>query len=185
MKLLLVYYRYVINLFRPQISRLGVSYGRRTPETCPVSWRRGLNRNLVLSMGKNKKRSGPIDESHLDVSERQAGTVRFVDTHTHLLSTFSAYRSKYPLGKYETVYDFVQGLYGSKKVDGIIDVFCEAPVQSGWKELADSALSPEKKSTQWGGIDYWFVMGASTTYMRLLRVLTTTQVYIRKAPIFA
>ena len=136
-------------------------------------------------MGKNKKRSGPIDESHLDVSERQAGTVRFVDTHTHLLSTFSAYRSKYPLGKYETVYDFVQGLYGSKKVDGIIDVFCEAPVQSGWKELADSALSPEKKSTQWGGIDYWFVMGASTTYMRLLCVLTATQVYIRKAPIFA
>ena len=70
-------------------------------------------------MGKNKKRSGPTDESHLYVSERQAGTVRFVDTHTHLLSTFSAYRSKYPLGKYETVYDFAQGLYGSKKVDGI------------------------------------------------------------------
>jgi hypothetical protein len=105
-------------------------------------------------MGKNKKQSIP-DEAHL-LLPAYAINASIVDTHTHLVSTFAQYQSKYKGGKYETIYDFVRGLYHGRKVESIVDVWCEAPVQTVWRELADSAL---KKDERWSGIEYWFVMG--------------------------
>ena len=49
----------------------------------------------------------------------------------------------------------------SQNVQSIVDVWCEAPVLSTWKELADSAISEEDRKEKWGGLDYWFVMGTS------------------------
>lgn len=111
-------------------------------------------------MGKNnKKKSSAPDESHLLLSSTEASAVPLVDTHTHLLSTFEAYTSKYPSGSYETVYDFVRGVYNGRNVEALVDVYCEAPVKTRWKELADSAISPESRKEKWNDIEYWFVMG--------------------------
>ena len=130
-------------------------------------------------MGKNKKPSFPPEHFLLlpQHSGRPTATSErtpIVDTHTHLLSMFSTYRSKYKAGKYETIYDFVRDVYQGHGVDAIVDVYCEAPEHKEWKEIADSALTVQDRTEKWGGLEYWFVMGASTTYMRLLRVLTAT-----------
>jgi len=45
------------------------------------------------------------------------------------------------------------------KVDAIIDVWCEAPVDPRWEEVADSAVQMEQREDLWGGLEYWFVMG--------------------------
>ncbi len=62
-----------------------------------------------------------------------------IDTHTHLLSTFGLYRSKYPEGKYETAFDFVEGMYAGKGVETIVDVWCELEVfmTGTWKEMGN------------------------------------------------
>ncbi|KAI9067238.1 hypothetical protein FKP32DRAFT_1588883 [Trametes sanguinea] len=114
------------------------------------------------TMGKKKSSAPP--EQHLLLPQHPARSnaqaiVPIVDTHTHLISTFSTYRSKYKEGKFTTVFDFVRELYKDHGVDAIVDVYCEAPVQKQWRELADSALSEEDRKTKWGGLDYWFVMG--------------------------
>ncbi|KZT65509.1 Metallo-dependent hydrolase [Daedalea quercina L-15889] len=114
-------------------------------------------------MGKNKKSSVP-DEQHLHLPRLSSlppdVSVPIVDTHTHLHSTFSTYRSKYPSGQYATIFDFVRGVYTGRDVDAIIDVWCEAPVlKAQWRELADSALSEEDRRRDWAGTEYWFVMG--------------------------
>jgi hypothetical protein len=59
-------------------------------------------------MGKSKNQSTP-DEAHLLLPAYVINT-SIVDTHTHLVSTFAQYQSKYKRGKYETIYDFVGGL---------------------------------------------------------------------------
>jgi TatD DNase family protein len=107
-----------------------------------------------MGKNKNKKQSIP-DEAHLLLPQYATNTA-IVDTHTHLVSTFAQYQNKYKGGKYETIYDFVRGLYQGRKVDSIVDVWCEAPVQTIWRELADSA---QRRDEQWDGIQYWFVMG--------------------------
>ncbi|KAI0674957.1 hypothetical protein C8Q78DRAFT_1075308 [Trametes maxima] len=112
-------------------------------------------------MGK-KKNSVPAEHhlllpQHTGRADTQPAPI--IDTHTHLLSTFSLYRNKYKEGKHETVYDFVREMYRGHGVDAIVDVYCEAPVQRLWKELADSALSEEDRKEKWGGLEYWFVMG--------------------------
>ncbi|KAH9840197.1 uncharacterized protein C8Q71DRAFT_746277 [Rhodofomes roseus] len=114
-------------------------------------------------MGKNKKSSVP-GEQHLHLqplsSLSEKATAPIVDTHTHLHSTFSTYRSKYPAGRYETVFDFVRGMYEGRGVEAIVDVWCEAPVlKQAWRELADSALTEEERRSKWAGLEYWFVMG--------------------------
>jgi len=86
-------------------------------------------------------------------------TAPIVDTHTHLVSTFTAYKQKYKEGKYDNIYDFVNGLYRGKKVTSLVDVWCEAPVQKAWKEIADSAITPQDRNDKWCGVEYWFVMG--------------------------
>lgn len=83
-----------------------------------------------------------------------------VDTHTHLLSTYNSYQATYKPGKHETIWEFVRGMYHGRRVEAIVDVWCEAPVmKSQWKEIADSALTAEGREKDWGGIEYWFVMG--------------------------
>ncbi|KAG8683276.1 hypothetical protein FRC08_014381, partial [Ceratobasidium sp. 394] len=96
------------------------------------------------------------------------------DTHTHLHSTFEAYRAAYSTSRrYETVQDFVKGFYGGARtaddnaslpaiyvpVKSIVDVWCEAPISKEWRNLADSALTPESRAEHWGDLDYHFVMG--------------------------
>ncbi len=114
-------------------------------------------------MGKNKKSSVP-DELHLLLPQHTGrphpASAPIVDTHTHLLSTYSLYRSKYKQARYTTVYDFVRELYKDRGVDAIVDVYCEAPHKT-WKEIADSALTEEGRRDLWGGLEYWFVMGTS------------------------
>jgi TatD DNase family protein len=114
-------------------------------------------------MGKNKKRTNLLDESCLilNASPTEATiTAPTVDTHTHLLSTFKAYHEKYPEGAHATVYDFARAVTAGRNVEAMVDVYCEAPIQKAWKELADSALTEESRKEKWGGMEYWFVMGA-------------------------
>jgi hypothetical protein len=112
-------------------------------------------------MGKKK---GPTEDALILPAPSFAVTTPIIDTHTHLISTFSAYRQKYRDGRFETVFDFVRGVYaageGRAPIQSIVDVWCEAPVQSVWREIADSAIEESSRREQWGGIDYWFVMGA-------------------------
>jgi len=110
-------------------------------------------------MGKNN-RKGPSEGCLILPNHPGHTTAAIVDTHTHLVSTYAAYRQKYKDGKYESIYDFVKGLYVEKKVATLVDVWCEAPVRKVWKEIADSAITPEDRKDKWGGIEYWFVMGA-------------------------
>ncbi|EJF65163.1 hypothetical protein DICSQDRAFT_132695 [Dichomitus squalens LYAD-421 SS1] len=113
-------------------------------------------------MGKNKKSSVPPEE-HLLLPQHPGrpnpASAPIVDTHTHLLSTYSFYRSKYKAGKYETVYELVRALYEGRGVEAIVDVYCEATEDNTWQEVADSALTEEDRREKWGGLEYWFVMG--------------------------
>ncbi|KAJ7251127.1 hypothetical protein B0H12DRAFT_1119685 [Mycena haematopus] len=122
-----------------------------------------------FKMGKKKAAPPPESLFHLthpsvSSSPSSPSSPRpIVDTHTHLASTFEAYRHKYPAGQYTTVYDFVRGLYAPAGVAAIVDVWCEAPVRKLWREFADSALEEE----MWGGVGYWFVMGVHPHEARL------------------
>lgn len=88
------------------------------------------------------------------------------------------YRQKYPDGKHTNIYDFAKAFLGGKRsvvsetsgggsvmgtdrhaVEAIIDVWCEAPVLPTWREIADSAVDPDKRKALWGDLEYWFVMG--------------------------
>ncbi|SJL11823.1 uncharacterized protein ARMOST_15234 [Armillaria ostoyae] len=107
-------------------------------------------------MGKNNKKRSSLPPHDLMTSafpqHPSASKSTIIDTHTHLLSTFALYRSKYPEGKYETAFDFVEGVYAGKGVETIVDVWCEPEVfmRGTWKELADG---------KWQGIQYRFVIG--------------------------
>jgi TatD DNase family protein len=118
-------------------------------------------------MGKNNKKRPPLNENDLHLPKHPSASSSssvIVDNHTHLLSTFAAYRQKFPAGKYETVFEFAKSLYRDLEGDrhvvrSIIDVWCEAPVRKEWKELADSAVTEEQRAQNWLGMDYHFVMG--------------------------
>lgn len=130
-------------------------------------------------MGK-KKSTLPAEENLL--LPTPPSSLDIVDTHTHLASTFEAYRRKYKEGKYQTVYDLVQGLYADRNVEAIVDVWCEAPVQKIWKELADSALEAKSRKDLWGGMEYWFVMGISVILLiqTYNLIAASIQVFIRE-----
>ncbi|KAF8064825.1 hypothetical protein FPV67DRAFT_1562816 [Lyophyllum atratum] len=105
-----------------------------------------------------KKKSNTPSEDFL-LLPTPPSTLSIVDTHTHLASTFSAYRSRYKEGKYTEVHEFVQKMYEGRKVDAVVDVWCEAPVQKMWRTFADSAVKKEDRESVWSGMEYWFVMG--------------------------
>lgn len=108
-------------------------------------------------MGK-KKSNTPAEENLL--LPTPPSSLAIVDTHTHLASTFAAYRHRYKQGKHEDVHEFTRKMYEGRSVAAIVDVWCEAPVQKSlWKEFADSALTPEGRKSTWSGMEYWFVMG--------------------------
>ncbi|KZT40964.1 Metallo-dependent hydrolase [Sistotremastrum suecicum HHB10207 ss-3] len=130
-------------------------------------------------MGKNNKKKPqapneqhlilPVHSSAVGLGETSGSppAIPIVDTHTHVLSTFSAYRTKYPDGQYNTISEFVRALYhdsavsngGVHPVEAIVDVWCEAPELREWRTLADSALTEEMREKEWSGIQYHFVMG--------------------------
>ena len=58
------------------------------------------------------------------------------------------------------MYDFVREVYRGHAVGAIVDVYCEGSDLTVWKEIADSALTEEDREGKWGGLEYWFVMGA-------------------------
>lgn len=129
---------------------------------------RSVARRSYASMGKNNKK-GPSEDCLRLPAHPGHTAASIVDTHAHLVSTFAAYKQKYKDSKYETVYDFVRGLYQGKKVAAMVDVWCEAPVQKIWKEIADSALTEQAdRKAQWGDLEYWFVMGACTISRELI-----------------
>ncbi|KAL1731594.1 hypothetical protein EV714DRAFT_248911 [Schizophyllum commune] len=117
------------------------------------STRTGQRKN----MGKKSRNNVPAEDHLLLPAHSSAAPI--VDTHTHLASTFAAYKHKYPAGKCNTVYEFLQHFYKDKHVEAIVDVWCEAPVQKLWREFADSALTAEDRAGKWGGTEYYFVMG--------------------------
>ncbi|KAG9032772.1 hypothetical protein FRB95_001032 [Tulasnella sp. JGI-2019a] len=125
-------------------------------------------------MGKKKSAAIPEEALILPGYTPPPGTTvpapPIVDTHTHLISTFSQYRAKYPGGKYLTIHDFVRAFYPQKggetssvaitpNVATLVDVYCEAPVLKEWKEVADSALTLDQRAELWGGVEYHFVIG--------------------------
>jgi TatD DNase family protein len=110
-------------------------------------------------MGKNNKK-GPSEDVLILPNHQGHLVASIIDTHTHILSTFVAYKQKYKDGQFDSVYEFVRGLYQGKKVAALVDVWCEAPVQRVWKEVADSAIAESDRAEKWGGLEYWFVMGA-------------------------
>lgn len=106
-----------------------------------------------------KKKSTTPGEEYL-LLPTPPSLLGIVDTHTHVASTYEYYRGRYKQGKYNTVHDFVRSMYEGRNVESIVDVWCEAPVRKQWKEFADSALNHEDRQRLWGGLEYWFVLGA-------------------------
>lgn len=107
-----------------------------------------------IHMAKKKSTTPP---ETLLLLPKWPSSAPIVDTHTHLASTFEAYRTRYK--DHATVFDMVRAFYHNTHVKALVDVWCEAPVRTVWREFADSALTPEDRTLKWGGIDYWFVMG--------------------------
>ncbi|KDR73171.1 hypothetical protein GALMADRAFT_212641 [Galerina marginata CBS 339.88] len=58
-------------------------------------------------------------------------------------------------GKHLDVYGFVKAMYEGRNVDAVVDVWCDAPVKTLWKEYADAAMDKER----WAGLEYWFALG--------------------------
>lgn len=104
-----------------------------------------------------KKSNVPPEDNLLLPTPPSASAI--VDTHTHLASTFQFYRRYYKNGKYNDPFEFIRKIYEGRKVESIVDVWCEAPVVKSWKTFADSALKAEDRESIWGGMNYWFVMG--------------------------
>lgn len=72
-------------------------------------------------------------------------------------------------------------MYHGRRVEAIVDVWCEAPVRkTQWREIADSALTPEQRENDWGGIEYLFVMGEFDDTFMGAWLTVILQVYIRK-----
>ena len=142
------------------LHRLSFHPVRLAPRPHAAFLLRPYNAESSRTMGKKKV---AINEDILVLPPHPSHSiVPIVDTHTHLVSTFAAYKHKWPSGSHATIFDFVRGVYGGSttKVRSIVDVWCEAPVRRVWREIADSALTEEGRQSLWGGIDYWFVMGA-------------------------
>jgi len=117
--------------------------------------------HLPLSPYNTSGSATPLDGT---TTEERPFNTPILDTHTHLLSTFSAYRETYLDAQYKTLEEFVRAFYGprpgetSPRVESMVDVWCEAPIRPEWKEIADMPW--------WGtgqgkiGVDYNFVIGA-------------------------
>ncbi|GAA5967381.1 hypothetical protein JCM11641_000528 [Rhodosporidiobolus odoratus] len=119
--------------------------------------------STATSSRQSSKSSRTPDESvlllpqHAELRElAQDSQVELVDTHTHVLSTFLAYRERYPDGKYDNIKDFVQATL--PHMHSVVDVWCEAPMTAQWREVVDSLR--ELRSQDPKGLGYHFVVGA-------------------------
>lgn len=133
-------------------------------------------------MGKSnkKKASQLVPEAVLSLPAHAsalatASPVSIVDTHTHLASTYSWYRSKYKDTQLETIWDFVRAMCLPPAEDAdatknrtrrhtvrsMVDVWCEPATWIDWREIADSAVEGHEKKPAWGTCEYWFAMGKS------------------------
>ena len=113
------------------------------------------NTRFLLTMPKKKSTTPSEDILLLPTPPT---LLPIVDTHTHVATTFEYYRGRYKQGRCTNVFDFVTEMYEGRRVEALLDVWCEAPVQKLWKEFADAAL--DKSATQkWGSIEYWFALG--------------------------
>ncbi|KAK0239609.1 hypothetical protein EDD85DRAFT_920113 [Armillaria nabsnona] len=110
----------------------------------PETWKK-----IVLIFRKGSHNWAQLQAERVVGFHASTSKSTIIDTHTHLLSTFALYRSKYPEGQYEIAFDFVEGVYTGKGVETKVDVWCEP--EGTWKELADG---------KWEGIQYLFVIGA-------------------------
>ncbi|GAA5884680.1 hypothetical protein JCM6882_005347 [Rhodosporidiobolus microsporus] len=81
--------------------------------------------------------------------------VELVDTHTHVLSTFLAYKDKYPEGEHQTIQSFVSATLPT--MSAVVDVWCEAPMTASWREVVDSLSDLKKENPK--ALDYHFVVG--------------------------
>jgi TatD DNase family protein len=121
-------------------------------------------------MGKSNRarRNAPAPEAHLLLPPHPALAPALaalpagyapplVDTHTHLAGLHDFYTRAYPAGAHagQSAFDLVRALYAQHGVQAVVDVWCEAPVLPEWRAFADGALEG-----RWGGLQYWFVMGA-------------------------
>ncbi|KAH7100329.1 hydrolase, partial [Auriculariales sp. MPI-PUGE-AT-0066] len=131
--------------------------------------------------GKAKKKAAKlVPESVLSLPAHSAALTApriptpIVDTHTHLSSIFSWYKSKYKDGaQQETVWDFVRAMCLTPAEDAdatknrakrhnvraMVDVWCEPASWNDWREFADSAVEGSEKKAAWGSCEYWFAMG--------------------------
>jgi len=70
------------------------------------------------------------------------------------------------------------------QVETLIDVWCEAPVDPRWEEVANSATDQMQRIELWGGVEYWFVLGAffinTDEHSRALFTHTT---FLRRPPV--
>ncbi|KAJ3513079.1 hypothetical protein NLJ89_g3148 [Agrocybe chaxingu] len=130
------------------------------------------------TMGK-KKSSTPGEENLL--LPTPPSHLPIVDTHTHIASTFEFYRGRYKQGKYLDVHEFVRAMYDGRKVEAVVDVWCEAPVRAFWREFADAA----KDEGKWGGMEYWFVMGVHPHEAKLYTDDVEKDMYVPPLPPFA
>ncbi|GAA5898855.1 TatD family hydrolase [Sporobolomyces salmoneus] len=109
---------------------------------------------------KSSKSLPPEERLILPRHEQLRGVqdVEIVDTHTHIYSTFLAYRERYPEGKHSNVRDFVQAVLcspESNQLQSVVDVWCEAENpfdRPEWKETVQSL-------TDLDGLDYRYVIG--------------------------
>lgn len=103
-----------------------------------------LTTSAVAMGSKSTSKSTPVETAlvlPLHPELKDVEHVELFDTHTHVLSTFEAYASKYPEGNHANVKDFVKALLRSEdtnKVDGVIDVWCEAPMADAWDQVVAS-----------------------------------------------
>ncbi|KAM0788287.1 hypothetical protein ACM66B_001433 [Microbotryomycetes sp. NB124-2] len=95
-------------------------------------------------MGSKSKSKGTPDESclvlplHKDLADATSD-VELVDTHTHVLSTYETYLSRYPDAQHKSsVAEFVKALLlengQTPKLRKLVDVWCEAPLRPEWKD---------------------------------------------------
>ncbi|GAA5975956.1 hypothetical protein JCM10908_005338 [Rhodotorula pacifica] len=81
------------------------------------------------------------------------------DTHTHIFSTWRAYKEKYPEGQHGSIRSFVQATLQSDEGNRLakaVDVWCESPPVSNWREIVDDLSGLEVED---GGLSYHFVVG--------------------------
>jgi hypothetical protein len=102
-----------------------------------------------------------IPPTHPQLQGLTANAPSIIDTHSHISSTYEAYRKAYPNGAHNDVYSFTRAMVNDRNVSALVDVFCEAPVLPVWKNLANA-------DEKWGDLKYRFVMGVCSLLSFLL-----------------